>query len=262
MEEYVLICEDTIEGILTGVYDAYQLKKENGIESHNTIHLSVKEPDMMRLFTHYDNIATDNNKAGKVINTIKCQLGDDTYYQLCLAMVSGFEEKADAVYHTIVIGLKMHDRCVMDRLYDYYVNKAFSFSRAAGNELNHFREFLRFAELESGILYARIDSKHNILSFLMPHFSDRLPAENFVIYDQIRKYAVIHPKGRGCFFISNEQFMQLEENIPQQMDIFENLWKIYFESTDIRERLNEHCQINMCPKWYRKNMSEFEEKAI
>ena len=56
--------------------------------------------------------------------------------------------------------------------------------------------------------------------------------------------------------------MQLEENIPQQMDIFENLWKIYFESTDIRERLNGHCQINMCPKWYRKNMSEFEEKAI
>ena len=42
MEEYVLICEDSMEGILSGIYEAYQYKKEMGIEHHESIHLAVK----------------------------------------------------------------------------------------------------------------------------------------------------------------------------------------------------------------------------
>lgn len=257
MEEYVLICEDTIEGILTGVYEAYQLKKETGIESHNMIHLAVKEPDMMRLFTHYDNIKTDNDKACKVMNTIKRQLGDDTYYQLCLAMMSDFEEKADAVYHTIVLGLKMHDRCVMDRLYDYYVNKAFSYSRAAGNELHHFKEFLRFAELENGILYARINAKHNILSFLMPHFADRLPADNFVIYDGVSKTFGLHPIYKQWYLVSG---MDIDEDslVYSSMEKeYQELFKGFCSSIAIESRVNPKLQMNMLPLRFRPDMTEF-----
>ena len=257
MEEYVLICEDTIEGILTGVYEAYQFKKDTGIESHNAIHLAVKEPDMMRLFTHYDNIKTDNNKAGKVMNTIKRQLGDDTYYQLCLAMLSDFEEKADAVYHTIVLGLKMHDRCVLDRLYDYYVNKAFSYSRAAGNELHHFKEFLRFAELNNGILYARIDAKHNILSFLMPHFADRLPADNFVIYDGVSKTFGLHPKYKQWYLVSG---MEIDEDSLKYSSLereYQELFKGFCSSIAIESRVNPKLQMNMLPLRFRPNMTEF-----
>lgn len=39
IEYYVLICEDSMEGILTGVYEAYQIKKDKGIESHDSIRL-------------------------------------------------------------------------------------------------------------------------------------------------------------------------------------------------------------------------------
>lgn len=46
IEYYVLICEDSMEGILTGVYEAYQIKKDKGIESHDSIRLAVKEPAM------------------------------------------------------------------------------------------------------------------------------------------------------------------------------------------------------------------------
>ena len=66
MQEYVLICEDSTDGILTGVYEAYQFKKKMGIESHACIHLATKEPDMQRLFTEYDHIPADHTKAGKV----------------------------------------------------------------------------------------------------------------------------------------------------------------------------------------------------
>ena len=89
------------------------------------------------------------------------------------------------------------------------------------------------------------------------------PERITAIFDDGTVYTEIDPEFKDLIRpLRRKEYLQLEENIPQQMDIFENLWKIYFESTDIRERLNEHCQINMCPKWYRKNMSEFEEKAI
>ena len=45
MYEYVLLCEDSMEGILSGVYEEYRLKKENSIESHDANHLETKSPD-------------------------------------------------------------------------------------------------------------------------------------------------------------------------------------------------------------------------
>ena len=116
MEEYVLICEDSMEGILSGIYEAYQYKKEMGIEHHESIHLAVKEPVTQRFFTQYKPIQTDHEKAAKVTDTIVRQLGNDTWYRISMAMVSDFEDKADAVYHTVVLGLRLRDRQITDRL--------------------------------------------------------------------------------------------------------------------------------------------------
>ena len=44
MEQYVLLCENSIDGILTGVYEAYRLKKDEALDSHDRIHLMVEEP--------------------------------------------------------------------------------------------------------------------------------------------------------------------------------------------------------------------------
>ena len=38
--------------------------------------------------------------------------------------------------------------------------------------LGHMVEYTRFSELENGVLYAKINVKHHILQFLMPHFAD------------------------------------------------------------------------------------------
>ena len=79
-----MICEDSMDGILTGVYDAYQLKKDKGIQSHELIHLVTGEPDMYRLFTEYGRSMTEQTKSEKVINTIFKQLGEQTYDRVCM----------------------------------------------------------------------------------------------------------------------------------------------------------------------------------
>jgi len=167
MYEYVLLCEDSMEGILSGVYEAYRFKKETGIESHDQIHLALQVPDTYRFFTEYRTVDTDYENADKVIATIRGRLGEEVYYRLCLAMVSCFPEKADAVYHTIVLALRENDRMIMDRLGEEWVQRTFRYARASSNELGHMIEFTRFAELEGGVLYAKINVKHHILPFLM-----------------------------------------------------------------------------------------------
>lgn len=257
MEEYVLICEDSIEGILTGVYEAYPFKKKRGIESHDCIHLATKEPDMQRLFTEYDHIQTDREKAEKVTNTMIRQLGNETWYRLSMAMVSCFEDKADAVYHTIVLGLKMQDKHITDRLQEDCVQRAFRCARASDNELCHLKQFLRFSELQNGMLYAKIDAKHHILPFLMPHFADRLPIENFVMYDDIRKLFGIHPAGRQwVLFCGEDKLLKLKFSEAELQ--YQELFRDFCRAITIEGRRNAQLQRNMLPLRFREYMIEFQ----
>lgn len=258
MEEYVLICEDSAEGILTGVYEAYQFKKRRGIASHDCIHLAAKEPDMQRLFREYSNVQTDLEKAEKVTNTIIRQLGNETWYRLSMAMVSCLEEKADAVYHTIVLGLKMQDKHITDRLQEDCVHRTFQCARASDNELCHLKQFLRFSELQSGMLFARIDAKHHILPFLMPHFADRLPADDFVIYDENTQTFGLHARFKKWYLM---QGADLDEEKLVYSDVeeeYQKLFKQFCDSIAIEARINPKLQMNMLPLRFRPNMTEFQ----
>ena len=257
MEEYVLICEDSMDGILTGVYEAYQFKKNRSIESHDRIHLATNEPDVYRFFTEYHKIDTDHAKAEKVTSTIIRQLGDESYYRLSMAMVSCFEDKADAVYHTIVLGLSTHDRNITDRFQDDYVHRAFQYGRAANNELNRLREFLRFSELQNGMLYAKIDAKHHILPFLMPHFADRLPAENFVIYDENADLFGFHPSFKQWYILQGVEFDEGRLQFSATEEAYQELFRCFCDSIAIEARINPKLQMNMLPLRFRPNMTEF-----
>lgn len=70
MEELYLICEDSLEGIFTGIYDAYLKKKP-----HGQVHLIVGEEVNYRLFAVYETCAPDERKAAKVAGTIMRSLG-------------------------------------------------------------------------------------------------------------------------------------------------------------------------------------------
>ena len=258
MEEYVLICEDSMDGILTGVYEAYQFKKKRGIASHDCIHLATREPDTQRLFTEYEHIRADHGKAEKVTNTMVRQLGSETWYRLSMAMVSCFEDKSDAVYHTIVLGLKMRDKHITDRLQEDCVQRVFQCARASDNELCHLKEFLRFSELQNGMLYARIAAKHHILPFLMPHFADRLPADNFVIYDENTQTFGLHASFKKWYLMQGADFDEEKLVYSEVEESYQKLFKQFCDSIAIEARINPKLQMNMLPLRFRPNMTEFQ----
>ena len=121
-------------------------------------------------------------------------------------------------------------------------------------------EFLRFKELESGILYAEIGPKNNVLTFIVPHFADRLPLENFVIYDEKRDIYAVHPSKMDWYLVVGDEKRNQQERIFSQGEKkYSELFSCFFHTIAIKERASYGRQRNMLPLRYRQYMTEFQE---
>lgn len=254
MEEYYLICEDSLEGVFTGIYDAYLMKIP-----HERIHICTGEEENYRLFAVYERHEPDESKTVKVARTIMRDFGSEAYLSICRALASPENDKGEAVYKTVVTGLRMKNkREVMGNLADPYVHRVFELARFTANEAHFHVEFLRFRELENGILYAEIGPKNNIITFIMPHFADRLPLENFVVYDEIRNIYALHPSGGEWYLVYGEEGREMAAPcFSEEERKYSELFTHFFHTIAIKERKNNRLQMNMLPLRYRRYMTEF-----
>lgn len=258
MEEYYILCEDSPEGIFTGIYDAYLLKKP-----HQQIHLIVKEEENYRLFARYQTCRADGEKACKVARTIRNKFGQEAYLAIFRTVSSEQEDKAEAVYKTVVTGLSMKNPGkLLDNLKDPFVHRVFEIARRVGNETHAHVEFLRFQELKSGLLYAVIEPHNDVLSFIVPYFADRLPLENFVIHDKGRNLFAVHPAKQDWYLYSGTEdteslYEEVAEDFSDGEEKYSELFTAFFHTIAIKERKNYELQRNMLPLKYRKYMTEF-----
>ena len=199
----VLICDDTMEGIFTAVYDGWRWGNRGF-----SVGIAVREPDHPELFTENLEIVSDSVKAFKVARTIKNRLGGQVYEAVCYAAASVHPEKGTAIF--------------------YLLRRA----------------------LEKG----RIDTR--VLELLAPHFSDRFPNENWMIYDKKRQKVLAHEQGGECT-VYIQAVLNTQEMDPVQSDEYENLWKAFCSHITIPERKNPGLQRQFVPLKFRSNMPEF-----
>lgn len=265
MEEKILICEDMLEGVFAAIYEVYA-----GHYAKESVRIQVREDENYRLFAEYIKVETDCAKAVKVMRTLREKFGEDAYKDLCLALTTEDSEKAQAVYRTVELGLRMSREKrgvrIMDHLTEGNVRKVMELSRAANNELMHLRGFLRFQELSNGILYAKIGPRDNILSLLAPHFADRLSGENFLIYDHKRNQVVVHPAGEDWYMVQgiNQSMQDNLERIGADYSYaekeYQELFQFFCNKISIKERENKDLQRSMLPLRFQKYMTEFMPK--
>ncbi len=254
MEELYLVCEDSLEGIFSGIYEAYRLKLP-----HEHLHLSLGEDENYRLFSEYRDCPCDEVKAAKVAKTIMNKFGEEAYLSICRALASPESDKAEAIYKTVVAGLQMRNpQELMGNLANPYVLRVFELARFTANEAHFHVEFIRFRELENGILYAPIGPKNNLITFVAPHFADRLPLENFVIHDEVRQIFALHPAKQDWYLVHGEEGFELQNHTFSEGEKkYSELFCHFFHTIAIKERTNCNLQRNMLPLRYRDYMTEF-----
>lgn len=255
----VYVCSDTITGIFSAVYDAW--KDRQGEE---TCKIALKTALLQELFCEYRQVEETDHKAQAVENLIKKHLGRRVYWDIYHAALSYDVEKGDAILGTMLVARKLPDSTkIMEHLSHPKVEKVFELSRNVGGEAHSYKGFLRFKELAGGVLYSEITPKNQVLTCLAPHFADRLPLENWMIYDKTHQMFVVHEKEKKWVLLWNEDIdMSFVSRVSDKEREYARLWKSFVKTIAIESRTNPKCQLNHLPYRYRGDMLEMAEKSV
>lgn len=250
-------CENSLEGILSGIYTAWDARY-----GHEFIRLTVPELSgnaNFMLFCEYHTVRPDTEAAQKVVRSVRNRTSQEVLEAVLRALYSSRPDKADAVYHFLPSAFRLGAR-VLGHLTDTYVHAVFEMNHQVSHETHEYEGFLRFEETEEGILLAKLAPKNDILELVTPHFEDRFSGENFIIYDTVRKKAAFHRAGYPFVLrqVTGEE-MQLFSKRSFREAQFQNLWKCFFGAIAVEERKNAKLQRNMLPLHYRRYMTELQD---
>lgn len=248
----IFTCEDRLEAILTCIYTAWESRLGQA-----NIRLLVEPVLEYELFCNYQHVDIDMEKANNVITSIQKKISTYAYQMIFRCAMSSLPDKADIIYRFLLYGFH-YGRSITDMIQIPAVASMFEINRAVLNESHSFNEFTRFLNMKGNVLVAHIEPKSNVLPFIAPHFSDRMPSENWMIIDNNRKSAVIHPTDQEYYLttLTGDELLRIN-GLENQDDPFIDLWKEFFTTIAIKPRENYGCQRNLFPIWYRKHATEF-----
>lgn len=247
--DVIYIYDGTFEGFLSCVFRAFAEKESPALVSkHDKVQLA--------LGTEIKEISTDPGQADRVYNGILRKLGGETLKMVYYATMSAEEDAEAVAVKYLKMGFKAGRR-VYDDLTDQCVWRMNKIARLVGNEVGRYLEFLRFSELEGGILFGEFEPGPHVLPMIMPHFADRLNAQPFIIHDLGRRLAGVYDTRE--WHIISSQGMELPR-YSEDEQAYRALWKLFFNTIAIKERINPRLQMQHVPKKYWKHLTEMRQR--
>jgi len=240
----ILLYDGTFEGFLSLVYEVYY-KKLKPTKIYKTLPNEI-------LFEEILEINSSKESGIKVLNAIKTKFPKEILEKILNIFMCDSKEFEMSLLEYIIIGFKdskqlynINNSCV------FYLN---NLEKELFRVVHKLTGFIRFEELEDKTLYAKIESKFNVIYFLGRHFLKRFNNQNFIIHDINRKLAFV--KMQNDYSVQEVAFFD-EPNYSSNEEKFQKLWKSFFSGVTINERTNLKLQTQMVPLLYRTYMSEF-----
>lgn len=237
--------EDSFEGFLTAIYYAFYSKTL--IES-----ISTEEDLEINLLSEIKYIDTDLNKYNKVKDSIVRKIDPLALNKIYKLYLSNYKNKGTLCYKYLKIAFKLGSD-VHKHLHLDEVKEIDTIERRISLEAHRFNGFVRFISVNNNFLYSSIEPDNNILEIISPHFQNRFSNEYWIIHDVKRGIASIYDK---ISWEIREMDLEIYNNLKDYNDDFQSLWKGYFKSTTIQERINPKLQKRMMPKRYWNNLTE------
>ncbi|MFV8226145.1 TIGR03915 family putative DNA repair protein [Christiangramia aquimixticola] len=253
MKETVLIYDGSFQGFLTCVFTAYEQKLK-------VIEIVPAGEEQQKLFCETVDIITDHVKAQRVMKGLKAKTSSNTLLRLQWAFLSevpGIEVKMFDMVHYIFSAKAKVDLDYSHPSVLYIANVA----KQVGREKHRMEAFVRFRLTKDDLYFAIIEPDFNVLPIITKHFKSRYADQKWLIYDIRRKLGVHYD-------LEKTQYVSME--LPEDLGIsggnpdyfeageiyFQQLWKEYFDSTNIKSRVNMRLHVQHVPKRYWKYLSE------
>ncbi len=243
----VLLTDGTLEGLLTAVFDSYSFHPAPA-----AVHAA--SACQQELDCRYREVNTDFAKAERVIRGVHRTMGADGYAMVWTGFLSNSVYKEDIIYKYIRFGMKI-GRVIHQKITDERVMRLQKLCSLVNRESGLLREFIRFSKMEGGVYYGEITPEHNIVATLMPHFVSRFQIQPFIIHDKTHELCGI--SDTKTWVIASAEDLRLPERAADDA-AYRRMWKAFYETIAIKERINPVCQRNHMPKKYWKYLTEMQ----
>lgn len=214
--------------------------------------------DTAAAFCEYRIVEESEEKALRLERMIKHHLGYNAYWEIYHALLSTDDRKGTVVFEVLQEARKIRQsEKIMEHLGCPAVADVFSMSRSVSNEAHRYEEFIRFRELENGILFSEITPKAQILTCVADHFEDRFPLEIGSYMIKRIKYVLYTELGKDGDLCGESFLMRERQRIYRKRNGNMSFVEAVFHSVSIKERENPKCQQAHLPFRYRGEMTEF-----
>ncbi len=248
----ILVYDGSFEGFLSCVFYSYEYGLDNvSIESNNT--------STNNFFDEIVEVATNEEHSDRVWKGIgkRSKTARTLLYKAFLSEAYGVENDM-LFFIQQILQDKMKDAI------DFSEPRILNLSKLAkmvGREKHRMDAFVRFRQTKDNVYFATIEPDFNTLPLNIAHFKGRYADQKWFIYDIKRNYGIFYNLEtveivslemveKSIIFDSPDSVFTLSELEFQQ------LWSTYFESTNIKARINNKLHTRHVPKRYWKYLSE------
>lgn len=235
--------DGSYDGLLSCVFESF-------VRHETPIAVKTEDTDQLDLY-EIRHIGTDFQKAARVSAAIPKKISAYADEMVKIAFLTFGEDKDLLILKYLQKGFSVGGN-INNMLADDTVNALNKAVLHCTNEAHRMKQFVRFSDFD-GYLAAVIEPKNRVIPLIAGHFTDRFRNENFLIYDEVHKMALVY-YSHNAEIIENIDFEMPDSTAEEEL--YQNLWKGFYKAIAIEERTNPRCRMNMMPKRYWKNMVE------
>lgn len=197
-------------------------------------------------------VPTVPERAARVAAAVPKKISPRVWELIRIAFLTFGEDKDLIILKYLQKGFKVGE-AIENMLADNTVNALNKAVLHCTNETHRMKQFIRFSDFD-GYLAAVIEPKNKVIPLIADHFTDRYRNENFLIYDETHRMALVYWSHRA------EIVYDISFELPAasaEEERYRELWKSFYDTIAIKERYNPRCRMTMMPKRYWGHMTEF-----
>lgn len=250
--------DGSLGGILSCVFHAFQFKAFDG-------HLSSKDQHQQMLFDDCFEVAVNEQHAERVWTALKNKIDPSTLKGLIYAYLSESLIAHQHIFNFCIYVFQNSKK--VDHNYGHVDVLAISqWAKQVGREKHRMEAFVRFKKCQDGLFLALVRPDFNVLPLIERHFLSRYQDQSWLIYDEKRHYGIyydlqsVHQVHMRAEQIDPNINIGTSQHFALSLDpdevLYDQLWKDYFQSVNIKARENLRLHIQYVPKRYWRYLNE------
>jgi probable DNA metabolism protein len=244
--------DKTFDGLLTAVFDAYSRK--------TFPKRLLSRTEIAPLFIdEIHTVITQKEQSARVWKGITAKLSNGAANMIIYAWLSELDKVDELIFRYIC---KVFDtkKSIETNFSDNDILELKKIALKVNNEKNRIKQFTRFQKSYDEIYFAPISPLYNALPLSIEYLKDRFADQKWIIYDMKRKYGYYYDlKSVIEITLDDNNFMDGKLNdtiIAHDEKLFQELWKNYFKSITIKERINPKLHQQNLPTRFWKYLTE------